>query len=217
MDADLERYYLPALRECREGYVLDFGSGHGRVLTFLGNAGFQGVHGFERDESLRGAMTPEVQQRTTFGTDWRKFLREAGRKWDAVILKDVLYYFDDSEAETFLRELKPHLTPGAILAVEVFNGATLTGAYVMHKDRGIRRVFTEHSIRALLESSGYAVKSVDGLGIPITGVRSALYGVSFRAWKAVLRVVYWCERGTDAQNPRILDKKIFAVARATSL
>jgi len=214
MSQDLENYYLPALREAANKSVLDFGSGHGRMISFLREAGFLDVRGFERNESLRSELSPEVLERTTFGADWSFFLRERGEKrWDAVILKDVLYYFNDPEAIAFLRELRPHLSDQAILAVEVFNGATLTGPYVMYKDRGIRRIFTEHSLQSLLTESGYLVTSMEGIRPSINGVRSALFYFLSIIWKWNLRMIYWSERGADQQNPVILEKKIFAVAR----
>lgn len=213
MNHDLQRFYLPALREASGGAVLDFGSGHGRLISFLRAEGFHDVSGFERNEALRGELTAEVLERTTFGADGGAFLRQAGRRWKAVVLKDVLYYFDDAGAEAFLRELGTHLEDGALLAVEVFNGATLTGPYVMFKDRGIRRVFTEQSLASLLRDSGYTVESIQGMAPAVTGAGSAVFWLFSRLWKLKLRLLYWLERGWDAQNPAILEKKIFAVAR----
>lgn len=214
MDRDLSSYYLPALRALSPGPVLDFGSGHGRIIAFLMRSGFAEVSGFERNELLRGELSPEVLARTHFGHDWNGFLEANGARWKAVILKDVLYYFTDEEAAAFLRALRGSLQPGGIVLVEVFNGATLTGPYVMYKDRSIRRVFTEQSLRDLLEGSGFTVQSVVGMAPAPTGPRSALHYCFSRFWKAALSFIYWLERGWDEQNPRILEKKIFALARA---
>ena len=216
MDADLERYYKPALNGTEREAVLDFGSGHGRVLSFLAAAGFVAAEGFERDSSLEPVLYPAAKGRTTFGSDWRAFFAGTRKRWSAVVLKDVLYYFDDGEAVEFLRALRERLDPGAVLVLEVFNGATFTGPFVMYKDRGIKRVFTEHSLRSLLEDCGFSVTSMEGIRVPVTGVRSALHAACAFAWRAGLRAIYWCERGVDAQNPRLLDKKIFAVARAVA-
>ncbi len=213
MSHDLRHYYLPALKPASSGSVLDFGSGHGRVISFLRGEGFRNVHGFERNEKLRAELAPEVLANTTFGTDWPAFLAK-GMIWDAVVLKDVLYYFDDAAATDFLRKLRTHLSKDGILAVEVFNGATLTGPYVMYKDRGIQRVFTEQSLRSLLNEAGYTVESVRGMKPALTGLRSAVYFLLSAFWKWNLRVIFWSERGWDAENPSILDKKIFAVAKA---
>ncbi len=213
MNDDLKRYYLPVLREKAAGNVLDFGSGHGRVLAALMKAGFSHVWGFERNERLKAVLPAEIRDVTTFGGDGTLFLRQQGKRWDAVILKDVLYYFNDDEAVSFLGELRAHLATGALLLVEVFNGATWTGPFVMYKDRGIKRVLTEHSLASLLEESGYRVEQMTGIRPGVSGVRSLLFYLSSRFWKLWLRMFYWLERGIDSQNPSILEKKIFAVAR----
>ncbi len=208
MSSDLKNYYLPALREKTSGAVLDFGSGHGRVISFLLSEGFRDVRGFERNEALRNEISTELVERTTFGSDWAAFFRNSGKKWDAVILKDVLYYFDDHEAEAFLRALKNQLTERGLLAVEVFNGATLTGPYVMYKDRGIRRIFTEQSLVSLLAAAGFSVSAPQGMVPPIRGPGACIFFIFSRIWKWKLRLIYWLERGWDAQNPMILEKKI---------
>lgn len=213
MSADLKNYYLPALREKEAGAVLDFGSGHGRVISFLLSEGFRDVRGFERNEALRSEIPAELLDRTTFGNDWSAFFRDSGKKWDAVILKDVLYYFDDHEAEDFLRALRSRLTETGMLAVEVFNGATLTGPYVMFKDRGIRRIFTEQSLVSLLVAAGFSVSAPQGMVPVIQGPGSMVFYIFSRIWKCKLHLIYWLERGWDAQNPSILEKKIFVVAR----
>jgi SAM-dependent methyltransferase len=213
MNCDLKAYYLPALREASGGSILDFGSGHGRVLRFLRESGFSDVRGYERDERLRGKIAPEELELTTFGQDWGAFLRGAGIRWQAVILKDVLYYFDDAGAEAFLKELRSNLAPGALVVAEVFNGATFTGPYVMFKDRNIRRIFTEQSLRSLLESAGFTIERMCGMEPVVTGPRSAFFFLFSRLWKTVLRFIYWLERGWDAENPAILEKKILVIAR----
>jgi hypothetical protein len=213
MDRDLSKYYLPVLRPLAQSPVLDFGSGHGRIIRFLLREGFTEIFGFERNSSLREKLEPEVMARTHFGLDWSEFLRGRGRRWKAVILKDVLYYFSDEEAVVFLRALRECLVADGVLLVEVFNGATLTGPYVMYKDRGIRRIFTEQSLKDLLTSSGFTMQLVEGMAPPIGGPRSLVHFVFSRVWKLFLSSAYWFERGWDEQNPRILEKKIFAVAR----
>jgi len=211
VNEDLKQHYLPVLKGLENAPVLDFGSGQGRVIEFLQGNGFRNVRGFDRSEPT--TLAPAVRAVSTFGGDGAEFLRKANTVWSAVILKDVIYYFDDSDAVALLRELGTHMAPNAHLLVEIFNGATFTGPYVQYKDRGIRRILTEQSVESLLQDAGFKVERMTGMPPAITGVGSLLFWLGSRLWKLKLRMIYWLERGWDSQNPTILEKKIFVVGR----
>jgi 2-polyprenyl-3-methyl-5-hydroxy-6-metoxy-1,4-benzoquinol methylase len=213
MNGDLKKYYLPPLQGRAGSAVLDFGSGTGRVIEFLQGNGFSHVRGYDRDESLRAQLSPAVSAVTEFGADGIAYLRSSKTKWDVVILKDVLYYFDDASALEFLRELSKHLNENALVLVEIFNGAAITGPFVLYKDRGIRRIFTEHSLSSLLEEAGFKMLSMRGMAPVPRGPRSILFFLGSRAWLLMLSLIYWLERGWDSQNPSTLEKKILAVAK----
>ncbi|MGZ3669990.1 MAG: class I SAM-dependent methyltransferase [Bdellovibrionota bacterium] len=206
------RHFLPPLGN-RAAPILDFGSGSGRVTDFLLSQGFTQVTGFERNESLRDKLSPQARAVTAFGSDFPKFLREYGRRSEAVVPRDVLYYFDNAGALAFLKELRLHFAPNALLLIEVVNGACLTAPYIQFKGHGIRQYFTEHSLVSLLVEAGYKVEIITGIKPVLRGPRSIAFYIASRIWHWVLRGIYWAERGVDSQNPRIWEKKIFASAR----
>ncbi len=212
--ASIVKHYLPYLPESRDAKILDFGSGRGVITDFLLGQGYTGVAAFERDERERARLSKGAAAVTTFGADHSKFLRERACRWDAVILKDVLYYFDDPSALVFLNELREFMQPGGVLIVEIFNGACLTAPYVLYKDRGIRRVFTEHSLASVLEEAGFSREVVCGIRPAVRGPVSLAFFLLSRAWQLVLRGIYLAERGIDSQNPSTLEKRIVLVAKA---
>jgi len=209
----MQRHLLPPLLGKKAAPILDFGSGRGPVTDFLLGQGFTQVTGFERNEVLLGELSPEARSTTVFGADFSKFLRESGKRWEAVVLRDVLYYFDDAGALAFLKELRGFLAPNAVLLVEVFNGVCLTAPYVKFKDREIRLCFTEHSLVSLLTEAGFKIEVITGIKPVLRGPRSFAFYFASRFWQWALRGIYWAERGVDSQNPRIWERKIFAIAR----
>ena len=215
-DAELCRYYLPLLPARRDASLLDFGSGLGRVTDFLLSRGYTGVVAFEREEALRPKLSERARAVTVFGSDGAGFLRGAGKTWDAVILREMLYYFNDNGALEFLRDLSAMMAPGGVLLVQVFNGSCFTAPFITHKDHGIQRLFTEHSIVSLLDASGFEVQEMRGLKPEVTGLRSLAFYFGSRVWQWLLRGIYWAERGSDSQNPKILEKRILIRARVAA-
>jgi len=207
------RHFLPPLSGNKAAPILDFGSGRGRMTEFLIDQGFTQVTGFERNELLREGLSPNARGATVFGADVPKFLRESGKRWEVVVLRDVLYYFDDAGALAFLKELREFLAPNALLLVEVFNGVCVTAPFTQFKDRGIRQCFTEHSLASLLTEAGFKVEVITGIKPVLRGPRSIAFYFGSRIWQWALRGIFWAERGVDSQNPRIWERKIFASAR----
>ena len=210
---DLENYYLPHLQKFgKELPILDFGSGHGRVINFLKSKGFKKVSGYEKNRPLVDSLDSQMRNLIEVGDDPRNFLKNCPEKFKAIVVKDVIYYFPKNEAISLLQSMKEKMLDKSILIMEIFNGSSLFGAYVKHKDFDIQEIYTEHSIQSLLDRSGYSVISMQGMQPSITGIRSFFHFLASRLWIAKLKFFYWLERGTDDQNPRIFEKKIIIVA-----
>jgi hypothetical protein len=214
--SDLEKYYLPHLKGFMHEPVLDFGSGHGRIIKFLQEKGFKKITGFERDKALVESLESGIKSAITVGNDPGAFLEKSGEKYKAVLVKDVIYYFKKDEAQAFLRGLKDKMAERSILILEIFNGSCLFGPYVKYKDLDINEIYTEHSIQTLLLRSGFEIELVRGMSPAVTGFRSLAHYLASRVWMLKLRLFYWLERGVDAQNPSILEKKILVIARPGS-
>ena len=213
---DLFEYYninyahnLPSNKEAK---ILDFGCGSGITLRYLQNRGYNNLNGVDiKSYETWGEMSDKGINLTMFG-DITTYLETIKSCYDFIILKDVLYYFTEDTVVQNTTLLKEALNVGGKMLFDIINGSVITGSFTMNKDLDIRIVLTEHSLVTIIERSGLRVDSLYEDRIVISGLRSGLYFWANLLHKLNLKVIYFSERGVDSQNPKILSKKIIAIA-----
>ena len=210
--ADLDVTLAPHLPPSLDAPTLDLGCGTGRVMAYLIAKGHRNVQGVDVDELAVRWTSEHVSPRVQHISDLGGFLATARARFELIIAKDVIYYFPRPLLLPYLRAIRTALTPGGRMVCEVFNGASFSGPLVKHKDFRIEWIFTEHSLRDALEESGFVVESLVGSRHPGVGFNAALFRGAQRAWQLALSGAYFVERGFDAENPKILSKKLIAVA-----
>ena len=191
--------------------ILDFGCGSGRLIGYLVENGYENITGVDRQisgcdsASTAGARLLQIESAQTY-------LASQKACFDPIFVKDVLYYFDAEEIVPIARQLREALKPGGTAVFEIFNGSVLTGPYVKYKDLGIKLILTEHSLQNVLEEAGWTVQRMHGNKPVLRSSMSYLFAAAGVLWRGLLRLVYLVERGVDSENPRILTKKVIAVA-----
>lgn len=209
----LEKNLSPHLPADKNARILDFGCGTGRLLSFLHHKGYTNLHGADIDTDGWDELR-RITQSLTKIEDTVTYLNSVKGAYDFVIVKDVIYYFDRKTVQEITTLLKSALVPGGTIYFEIFNGATLTGPYVQYKDLGIELILTEHSLQHLITRSGLKLVCIKGNTIPVTGPVSLVF-VIVNFWHRLwLRLLFFCERSLDDQNPKILKRKVIAVASA---
>lgn len=200
--------HLPADKNAR---ILDFGCGTGYVLQFLHEKGYTNLHGSDIDSSGWEELKPITKSLTKI-EDTISYLKKTENSYNFIIAKDVIYYFTNKEVQGVIHLLKSALLPGGKIYFEIFNGATLTGPYVKYKDLGIELILTEHSLKNLISNAGLKLDCIKGNSIPITGPVSLVFAF-MNFWERLwLKFIFFCERTIDDQNPKILKRKVIAVA-----
>ncbi|GAA0708236.1 class I SAM-dependent methyltransferase [Dokdonella soli] len=202
--------YLPQDRDCR---ALDIGCGSGRMLAYLHEKGYRNLRGIDVDPNVLALAPAHVRSYLQHISDLSQFLRDNKAQFDLIIAKDVLYYFPRHEALQRMREISDALCPGGMIIAEVFNAALLTAGYTAAKDVGIQTMYSEQSLRSLLEAAGLDVAVVRGAVLGQGRWRRPFYALAASLWRMVTKLIYLLERGVDSQNPKILAKSILAVAR----
>lgn len=205
--------YMPYLPQDRGSRGLDLGCGSGRLLAVLLDNGFENVVGIDIDRKVIDAAPARLRDRMTSIDDLTSYLAQHEGEFDFIIAKDVLYYFPRHEIRDRMREIAQALKPGGVILAEVFNAALVTASYTAAKDLGIQTMYTEHSLRQLLEAGDLEVIAIFGIRSAKRGFRRALYNLAAGTWRWILRVIQKLERGIDPQNPRILTKSLLGVAR----
>ena len=209
---DLDLNYTPLLPADREAMVLDVGCGSGRVLAFLQARGYRNLEGFDRDPDAVAAARSRTSARLAVSDDWNSVLANRDSAFDVVVLKEVVYSVPQADLVGALAAVGRALKPGGRVIVEVFNGVAATGPFVAYKDEDIRWIPTEQTIRRVLERAGLTAISLHAQRAPSQGLRRRLFNLAAAAWRGVLRMIYFAERGLAEENPRIFTTKIIATA-----
>ncbi len=213
MDRVLELNYIAHLPADKFARILDFGCGEGRVLKFLESQGYQNFLGVDIDTVALENLPLEIRAKTERLGRLEDFVQKHHSRFDCIILKDVIYYFNRSTAADNLRLILRALKPGGSVVIEVFNGAQLTSNFTAAKDLGIQTVYTEASLRQLLTACGLTVHTLFEQRQARGGIKFWLYRLGQRLYFAVLRAVFILERGADSNNPTLFGKSLIAVAR----
>jgi len=204
---------MPYLPKDRGSRGLDLGCGSGRLLALLLDNGFENVVGIDIDRKVIDAAPAGLRDRMTSIDDLTSYLAQHEGEFDFIIAKDVLYYFPRHEVRARMQEIARALKPGGVILAEVFNGALTTAPYTAAKDLGIQTMYTEHSLRQLLEAGSLDVVAVAGIRSGKRGARRLLYDLIASAWHWGMRLIQLLERGIDPQNPRIFTKSLLGVAK----
>jgi predicted TPR repeat methyltransferase len=207
------REYIDYLPEQKEEKVLDIGCGNGDFLLFLKSEGYLNIYGVDIDKRQIDLCREKGIRESEVITDLEKFLENKAASYAFIMMKQVMYYFGDKDIGRYLKAIRGSLKEGGTLVVEVFNGARLTGHFIKDKDYRIKRVFTEHSLRAILEDNGFGVIKLSGTTLPLNSLKRVLWAVLQHTWAITLKCIYFLERGPDRLNPKIFSKCLIAVAK----
>jgi len=185
----------------RKAHILDFGCGDGAVTDWV-----------RLKYPFVTAFDPVPNGRCETG-DPKAFLTRNRNRFDAILAKQVIYYFPRLEIDEYFRCLHDALKPDGQLVIEIFNGTALSAAWIFDKDHGMQTVFNEISLRNALERAGFSIVALRCERYPKRGWKRQVWLTARAAWFAALRVVYVLERGMDEQNPKLFGKNLIAVAR----
>lgn len=142
-----------------------------------------------------------------------EFLNAHQNEYDLIILKQVIYYFPKERLIKTINFIKDSLKENGVVLVETFNGSILTGPFIKYKDYKIVTIFTEHSLKAVLEEVGLEVISLFGAKKYFNPFKGFFLLMAQKFWQVALKTVYSLERGLDPENPKIFSKSLIAVAK----
>ncbi len=210
---DLEASLAAYLPHDKNASILDIGCGFGRVLAFLRRAGFANAHGIDHDPHVIAEAAKTFGDKVEVVTKLESYLIAKKGTLDFIVLKDVLNYFTIDEALPLVGAMRDALKPGGGIFVELPNGAQITSAFQMEKDYGIRRVYNETSLRAILEDKGFEVIALFGTPYNPKTLRGHAYKIAAAGWRLATRAVYLLDRGACPNNPTIFAPSVIAIGR----
>lgn len=206
----LDLSYLPKLPIEKSAKILDFGCGRGEIVQYLISHGYQNVVGIDIRRAENEITASDVKSKIQIVPDSLDYLKKHAGEFDCIIAKDVLYYFDRKDVVQVCHLMALALKPGGRLLVEVVNGAIASAVFTSIKDIGILNMFTESSIEQALTECGLSDVEVYAKPRVLRGIKSLIFFAIQSLWFALLRLVYFLERGRDPRNPRIMSKSLVA-------
>ncbi len=155
-----DEFWTPA--GCAPGMsVLEVGCGTGLFLTYLEAKGLSDFLGIDKDPALAGHLPATVAGKVSFVDVWEFLERGAcGRRFDRVVMTDVLEHFTAADGVRLLKLLADILKVGGRVVVRVPNMGSPWGAAYQCGDLTHKAAFAPGSMRQLALASGYVCRAV---------------------------------------------------------
>jgi 2-polyprenyl-3-methyl-5-hydroxy-6-metoxy-1,4-benzoquinol methylase len=141
--------------------VLELGCGNGLFLKFLKHIGVVDFLGVDGDSRVREDMPPELARHLAIA-DFETFFHDdaAGRRFDRIVLFDVLEHFTLDDAIAMLVRIGDLLAPGGRVVIRVPNMASPFALSIHFGDITHRAAFTPASIRQAARVANYETLAV---------------------------------------------------------
>lgn len=170
------RKYLPINKDAE---ILDIGCGEGFFLYFMDKIGYKNLYGVEKSPEQIEVLNKVSQKATIFNQDIFNFFQDNTKKYDLVLLDNVLEHFNKNEIFMILESIHNILTDKGMLIIDVPNGGSPWGVYHCFMDFTHEVFFTPTSLMEVLLVNGYKITKIKGEGaIPLdllSSLRSIFY------------------------------------------
>jgi 2-polyprenyl-3-methyl-5-hydroxy-6-metoxy-1,4-benzoquinol methylase len=195
----------------RDAAIVDLGCGHGALIHYARELGYQHVTGIDRSAEQVAIARRLGIDGVREGDLMEALLAMPEASHDAVMTFDVIEHFHKAELIPFADQVIRVLRPGGIWIIHTVNGGSPFFGRVRYGDLTHETVFTEQSLRQLLVSSGFAsVKCYED--VPVAhGVKSSLRWLLWEAIRIALRLWLAAETG-DTGRDAIFTQNLIAVA-----
>jgi SAM-dependent methyltransferase len=176
--------------------VLEIGPGLGEFLNFIGERGLTNIDVVDRDSGVLDRVRASFPVRNAWACSAEDIASLDGelKEYDRIFLLQVMEHIETIHLQNFVRTLYAHLAPGGLIIITVPNGANPLGIVERYSDITHHNLFSENSLRELVELSGLpgAVCRIQGYRIPpvslVDIVRIGLQRVFHLILKALLIV-----------------------------
>ncbi|HZF60274.1 MAG TPA: glycosyltransferase [Desulfovibrio sp.] len=155
-----ELAFLPSC--LKKHNALDIGVGHGYLLRYLKEQGFNDLMGIDIDTELanHSANYLKTYNIPVFNYDAFDFLPSRVEHFGLITAFDVIEHFPLEEGLKFLTNIYNSLVPGGIVVLRTPNMANLFGGYSRYMDLTHQMGFTDHSLVEFIYQAGFSSSSL---------------------------------------------------------
>jgi 2-polyprenyl-3-methyl-5-hydroxy-6-metoxy-1,4-benzoquinol methylase len=154
--------------------VLEIGPGRGEFLFFAREKGCAFVDVVDRDKGVLEYVRedPIVRHRWQCSAEKIDDLKGDLGEYDRIFLLQVMEHIETQHLQEFLKSLYNRLAPGGKILITVPNGANPLSIVERYSDITHHNLFSENSLRELVELTGLpgASTEVQGYRIPPNGI-----------------------------------------------
>lgn len=195
----------------RESVILDVGCGAGHFLHWLKDEGYRGAEGIDISRAAVQHCAGHGLRADTV-TDLLSYLEGAPKRFDCIVMNDVIEHLDLRQLPAILTAARSALRPRGHILVKTVNAATLGGLHLRHSDFTHTVGFNERSLPQLLSATGFGGVTAYPYDSRGAGPRAILLLTLQRMWAIMLRGLLTIELGSD--RPRIYTKLMLVVGEA---
>ena len=196
----------------KQAKIVDLGCGHGTLVYFAHQAGYQNVTGVDVSQQQVDAAHQLGLTEVQCGDLIVTLKSFPDRSQDVIVAFDVIEHFERDELLPFIDEVWRVLKDGGKWIIHVPNGESPFHGRVLFSDGTHEHAFTQKSIKQILLASGFSsIACFEDKPIP----HSLKSGVRAVLWKGIRTVLGFCvavESGSPVGS-QILSQNLLAVAR----
>lgn len=167
--------------------VLEVGPGLGEFLNFVGERGITNIDVVDRDRGVLDRVKANFPVRNSWACSAEEIATLDGelKEYDRIFILQVMEHIETKCLGGFLRTLYSHLAPGGLIVITVPNGANPLSIVERYSDITHHNLFSENSLRELVELSelpgalcriqGYRIPPVSFVDIVRIGLQRVLH------------------------------------------
>lgn len=202
-------FYKKFLPKNKDAKILDLGCGMGHFLNFLKEEGYTDFWGIDISKGQIDFVKENITKDVEVADAFEFLKRERQYLFDVIVINDVIEHIPKKDLMDFLSLIYLSLKSGGKILVKTDNMSNPFGLRGRYMSITHEVCFTEHSLKMVLEVSGFKDVCLLPSSRPITSLKSLIQrtgaAIVFYCLKLLFRI-------QGFPPPDILTKDIIAIA-----
>jgi SAM-dependent methyltransferase len=181
----LKKYVIPHFPKNKNSNILEIGCGYGRYTKAMGEFGYANVLGIDISEEQINYARKNLGISNVQKEDAIDFLEKNSKKYDTVVLMDVMEHLELDYSLRLLQRIYQSLNNNGVLIIQVPNGMSFL-APSFHSDVTHLRAYSAPSMTQSLRIGGFSNFEHYPLPPLVRGISSGIRSI---CWKCFINPV----------------------------